>query len=58
MSVTLATRVISTDHHRRRRLASVTGPLITETVYRHIIRPTIRGGATVMGSVFDDDENE
>lgn len=25
---------------------------VTETVYRHIIRPTIRGAATVMDSVF------
>jgi integrase len=26
---------------------------VTETVYRHVIVPTIRGGATVMDSVFD-----
>jgi hypothetical protein len=30
---------------------------VTETVYRHVIRPTIRG-ATVMDSVFADDEDE
>ena len=28
---------------------------VTETVYRHVIVPAIRGGATVMDSVFDDD---
>jgi len=27
---------------------------VTETVYRHVIVPTIRGGATVMDSVFDE----
>ena len=31
---------------------------VTETVYRHVIRPTIRGGATVMDSVFDDDGDD
>jgi len=29
---------------------------VTETVYRHVIVPTIRGGATVMDSVFDEDD--
>lgn len=29
---------------------------VTETVYWHVIRPTIRGGATVMDSVFGDDD--
>ena len=28
---------------------------VTETVYRHVIVPKIRGGATVMDSVFGDD---
>jgi integrase len=28
-------------------------PRVTETVYRHVIVPAIRGGATVMDSVFD-----
>jgi hypothetical protein len=31
---------------------------VTETVYRHVIRPTIRGGATVMDSVFSDPDDE
>jgi S-DNA-T family DNA segregation ATPase FtsK/SpoIIIE len=30
---------------------------VTETVYRHVIVPKIRGGATVMGDVFADDGN-
>jgi hypothetical protein len=32
---------------------------VTETVYRHVIVPAIRGGATVMDQVFgqtDDDD--
>jgi integrase len=29
---------------------------VTETVYRHVIVPAIRGGATVMDNVFGDDE--
>ena len=32
---------------------------VTETVYRHVIVPTIRGGASVMDTVFGEDaENE
>ena len=31
---------------------------VTETVYRHVIRPTIRGGATVMDDVFEDPDDE
>jgi integrase len=31
---------------------------VTETVYRHVIRPTIRGGATIMDSVFGDPDDE
>ena len=27
---------------------------VTETVYRHVIVPTIRGGATVMDNVFGE----
>ena len=30
---------------------------VTETVYRHVIVPEIRGGATVMDGVFYDDED-
>ena len=30
---------------------------VTETVYRHVIVPAIRGGATVMDGAFDDDED-
>ena len=30
---------------------------VTETVYRHVIVPAIRGGATVMDGVFYDDED-
>jgi hypothetical protein len=30
----------------------------TETVYRHVIVPAIRGGATAMDSVFEDEEDE
>jgi integrase len=30
---------------------------VTETVYRHVIVPKIRGGAAVMDDVFDDDED-
>jgi hypothetical protein len=29
---------------------------VTETVYRHVIVPAIRGGASVMDTVFGDDE--
>ena len=31
---------------------------VTETVYRHVIVPAIRGGATVMDSVFDDPDHD
>ena len=31
---------------------------VTETVYRHVIVPAIRGGATVMDSVFGDENDE
>ncbi len=31
---------------------------VTETVYRHVIVPKIRGGATVMDDVFADEEDE
>jgi len=31
---------------------------VTETVYRHVIVPAIRGGATVMDSIFDEDDND
>jgi hypothetical protein len=31
---------------------------VTETVYRHVIVPAIRGGATVMDSVFGDPDHE
>jgi hypothetical protein len=30
---------------------------VTETVYRHVIVPAIRGGATVMDDVFGDPDN-
>jgi integrase len=30
----------------------------TEAVYRHVIVPAIRGGATVMDGVFNDDEDD
>ena len=31
---------------------------VTENVYLHVIRPTIRGGATVMDDVFGDPDDE
>ena len=31
---------------------------VTETVYRHVIVPAIRGGATVMDSVFGDPHHD
>jgi integrase len=31
---------------------------VTETVYRHVIVPEIRGGATVMDGVFSDDGDD
>jgi RNase P subunit RPR2 len=31
---------------------------VTETVYRHVIVPEIRGGATVMDDIFNDDEDD
>ena len=31
---------------------------VTETVYRHVIVPEIRGGATVMDDVFDDEDDQ
>jgi hypothetical protein len=30
---------------------------VTETVYRHVIVPAIRGGATVMDGVFYDEDD-
>jgi integrase len=30
---------------------------VTETVYRHVIIPAIRGGATIMDGVFGDPDN-
>ena len=30
---------------------------VTETVHRHMIVPAIRGGATVMDDVFDDNDD-
>jgi hypothetical protein len=30
---------------------------VTETVYRHVIVPAIRGGATVMDRVFNEERN-
>ena len=29
---------------------------VTETVYRHVIVPAIRSGATAMGDIFDDND--
>jgi hypothetical protein len=31
---------------------------VTETVYRHVIVPKIRGGATVMDDVFNNDQGD
>jgi hypothetical protein len=31
---------------------------VTETVYRHVIVPAIRGGATVMDGVFGEDDTD
>ena len=31
---------------------------VTETVHRHVIVPAIQGGATVMDSVFHDEDEE
>ena len=31
---------------------------VTETVYRHVIVPEIRGGATVMDDAFSDDGDD
>jgi hypothetical protein len=31
---------------------------VTETVYRHVIVPEIRSGASVMDNVFDDNDDE
>jgi hypothetical protein len=31
---------------------------VTETVYRHVIVPEIRGGPTVMDDFFNDDEDD
>jgi hypothetical protein len=42
-------------HQRHRRPQSTH---VTETVYRHVIVPEIRGGATVMDDVFNDDEDD
>ena len=38
--------------------ADHTSTHVTETVYRHVIVPAIRGGATVMDGVFYDDEDD
>ena len=50
------------DHEQQRRAAAGDqrhrGPQsthVTETVYRHVIVPAIRGGASVMNTVFGDD---
>jgi hypothetical protein len=34
------------------------GPHVTETIYRHLIVPAIRSGATVIGHVFDDEPSQ
>lgn len=31
---------------------------VTETIYRHVIVPAIRGGATVMDGIVDDGEDD
>jgi integrase len=31
---------------------------VTETVYRHVIVPAIRGGATIMDDIFDEADND
>jgi hypothetical protein len=31
---------------------------VTETVYRHVIVPAIRGGATVMDDIFDEEADD
>jgi integrase len=31
---------------------------VTETVYRHVIAPAIRGGASVMDNIFNDDDRD
>jgi hypothetical protein len=31
---------------------------VTETVYRHVIVPAIRGGATIMDAVFGEDADK
>jgi hypothetical protein len=31
---------------------------VTETVYRHVIVPAIRGGATIMESIFDEETDD
>jgi integrase len=31
---------------------------VTETVYRHVIVPEIRGGATMMDDIFDDEDGQ
>ena len=38
------------------RSASLGIGTTTETVYRHVIVPEIRGGATVMDDVFNEDD--
>jgi hypothetical protein len=31
---------------------------VTETVYRHVIAPQIRGGASIMDDVFGDEDDD
>ena len=33
-------------------------PYVIETVYRHVIVPASRRGATVVENIFDEDDNE
>jgi hypothetical protein len=53
-----AVSIMSSNGVPIQEISEVVGPkatYVTETVYRHVIVPEIRGGAAVMDDVFNDD---
>jgi integrase len=56
-----AVSIMSSDGVPIQEISDTVGHMsthVTETDYRHVIVPAIKGGATVMDHVFDDDEDD
>lgn len=53
-----AVSIMSSNGGPIQEITDTVGHKSTETVYRHVIVPAIRGGATVMDGVFGDDDAE